>query len=70
MAERPHRPESATRSCAGGAGARAVVEREDERIHIAGRLREKASVRAITAELGRSPSTISREIRRSVRSRW
>ncbi|MFE0704129.1 IS30 family transposase [Streptomyces sp. NPDC058872] len=39
--------------------------REDERIHIADRLREKATVRAIVAELGRSPSTISREIRRN-----
>ncbi|MEU6357869.1 IS30 family transposase [Streptomyces sp. NPDC047072] len=38
---------------------------EDERIHIADRLREKATVRAIAAELGRSPSTISREIRRN-----
>ncbi|MBR8638645.1 IS30 family transposase [Streptomyces tuirus] len=50
--------------------------REDERIHIADRLREKASVRTIAAELGRSPSTISREIRRNGmplrgdRSRW
>ncbi|CAM5636057.1 IS30 family transposase OS=Streptomyces aurantiogriseus OX=66870 GN=GCM10010251_38850 PE=3 SV=1 [Streptomyces aurantiogriseus] len=50
--------------------------REDERIHIADRLREKASVRAIAAELGRSPSTISREIRRNSmplrgdRTRW
>ena len=39
--------------------------REDERIHIADRLREKATIRAIAAELGRSPSTISREIRRN-----
>ncbi|WP_327419483.1 IS30 family transposase [Streptomyces sp. NBC_01233] len=39
--------------------------REAERIHIADRLREKATVRAIAAELGRSPSTISREIRRN-----
>ncbi len=39
--------------------------READRIHIADRLREKASVRQIAAELGRSPSTISREIRRS-----
>ncbi|MCG6495263.1 IS30 family transposase [Kitasatospora sp. A2-31] len=39
--------------------------REDERIHIADRLREKAAVRAIAAELGRSPSTVSREIRRN-----
>ncbi|WP_304455660.1 IS30 family transposase [Nocardiopsis sp. YSL2] len=38
---------------------------EDERIHIADRWREKASVRTIAAELGRNPSTISREIRRN-----
>ncbi|MCD9592438.1 IS30 family transposase [Streptomyces sp. 8ZJF_21] len=49
---------------------------EDERIHIADRLPEKATVRAIAAELGRSPSTVSREIRRNGmplrgdRSRW
>ncbi|MET7861652.1 IS30 family transposase [Streptomyces sp. NPDC005318] len=39
--------------------------READRIHIADRLRERATVRAIAAELGRSPSTISREIRRN-----
>ncbi|MGW2084542.1 IS30 family transposase [Streptomyces sp. NPDC001880] len=39
--------------------------RETDRIHIADRLREKASIRQIAAELGRSPSTISREIRRN-----
>lgn len=39
--------------------------REDERIHIADRLREKATIRQIAVELGRSPSTISREIRRN-----
>lgn len=39
--------------------------READRIHIADRLREKATVRMIAAELGRSPSTISREIRRN-----
>ncbi|OLZ58015.1 IS30 family transposase, partial [Streptomyces sp. IMTB 2501] len=39
--------------------------READRIHIADRLREKATVRAIAAELGRRPSTISREIRRN-----
>ncbi|GGW29428.1 hypothetical protein GCM10010381_12520 [Streptomyces xantholiticus] len=38
---------------------------EAERIHIADRLRERATLRAIAAELGRSPSTISREIRRN-----
>ncbi|MFI0983658.1 IS30 family transposase [Streptomyces sp. NPDC021093] len=40
---------------------------ERDRIHIADRLREKASVRQIAAELGRSPSTVSREIRRNRR---
>ncbi|MET8639339.1 helix-turn-helix domain-containing protein [Streptomyces sp. NPDC004680] len=40
---------------------------ETERIHIADRLREQTSVRQIAAELGRSPSTISREIRRDRR---
>jgi IS30 family transposase len=39
--------------------------READRIHIADRLRERASVRQIAAELGRSASTISREIRRN-----
>lgn len=39
--------------------------READRVHIADRLREKASIRQIAAELGRSPSTISREIRRN-----
>ncbi|GAB7034693.1 hypothetical protein JCM4914_61540 [Streptomyces platensis subsp. malvinus] len=38
--------------------------READRLHIADRLREKATIRQIAAELGRSPSTISREIRR------
>lgn len=38
---------------------------EAERVYIADRLREKASVRAIAAELSRSPSTVSREIRRN-----
>ncbi|WP_405021606.1 IS30 family transposase [Kitasatospora sp. NBC_00070] len=38
---------------------------EDERVHIADRLREKATIRQIAAELGRSPSTISREVRRN-----
>ncbi|WP_230885458.1 IS30 family transposase [Streptomyces spinoverrucosus] len=39
--------------------------READRIYIADRLREKATLRAIAAELGRSPSTVSREIRRN-----
>lgn len=37
----------------------------EERIVIADRLREGASLRSIAAELGRSPSTISREVRRN-----
>ncbi|MEU6579135.1 IS30 family transposase [Streptomyces sp. NPDC046805] len=48
--------------------------RENDRVRIADRLREKASIRQIAAELGRSPSTISREIRRNrtvdPRGRW
>ncbi|MGW6159484.1 IS30 family transposase, partial [Streptomyces sp. NPDC055144] len=39
--------------------------RQDDRLFIADRLQERASVRRIAAELGRSPSTISREIRRN-----
>ncbi len=39
--------------------------REEDRIHIADRLREYASIRAIASEPGRRPSTISREIRRN-----
>ncbi len=38
---------------------------EDERIVIAGLLRAGQTVRAIARELGRSPSTVSREIRRN-----
>jgi IS30 family transposase len=38
---------------------------EADRIHIADRLREHATIRAIAVELGRAPSTISREIRRN-----
>lgn len=38
---------------------------EVDRIHIADRLREKATIRAIAAGLGRSPSTVSREINRN-----
>ncbi|MEU0572340.1 helix-turn-helix domain-containing protein [Nonomuraea sp. NPDC005983] len=38
---------------------------ETERIHIADRVREKASIREIARELGRAPSTVSREIRRN-----
>ncbi|MFI9780821.1 helix-turn-helix domain-containing protein [Streptomyces sp. NPDC051956] len=36
-----------------------------DRLHIADRLRESATAQAIATELGRSPSTFSREIRRN-----
>ncbi|MET8054978.1 IS30 family transposase [Streptosporangium sp. NPDC005286] len=39
--------------------------REEDRIHIADRVREKVSIREIARELGRAPSTISREVRRN-----
>jgi transposase, IS30 family len=38
---------------------------EDERLHIADRHRERATVRQIATELGRDPATISRELRRN-----
>ncbi len=38
---------------------------EDERLHIADRRRERATVRQIAVELDRDPSTISRELRRN-----
>nr|WP_162467076.1 helix-turn-helix domain-containing protein [Streptomyces cavernae] len=38
---------------------------QDERICIADQIREKAPVRAIAVELDRSPSTVSRKIRRN-----
>ncbi|MEV0937481.1 IS30 family transposase [Streptomyces phaeochromogenes] len=38
---------------------------EEERIRIADLRQEKKSIRSIAAELGRSPSTVSREIRRN-----
>ena len=43
---------------------------EAERIEIADRRRAGDSVRCIAARLGRSPSTISRELRRNAHPRW
>ncbi|GAB1336510.1 hypothetical protein ACE1SV_31000 [Streptomyces sp. E-15] len=47
---------------------------EADRIYIADRLRERATVRASAAELGRSPSAVSREIHRNrtagARGQW
>ncbi|MFE1370051.1 IS30 family transposase [Streptomyces anulatus] len=62
--ERDRKPVPPIRTVAPASGPSRYL-REDERIHVADRLREKATVRAIAAELGRSPSTISREIRRN-----
>ncbi|MEW1568610.1 IS30 family transposase [Streptomyces sp. NPDC093509] len=56
-----------------GTGVPSRYLSEADRVHIADRLGEKATVRAIAAELGRSPSTVSREIRRNGRladGRW
>jgi transposase, IS30 family len=50
-------------------GGRSRYLGEDERIHIADRLRARVSVRAIAAELGRAPSTVSREVRRNAHPR-
>ncbi|MFH0177078.1 helix-turn-helix domain-containing protein [Streptomyces cacaoi] len=44
--------------------------READRVHMADRLLEKATIRAIAAELGRSPSTISRKVRRNGTIGW
>jgi transposase, IS30 family len=52
-----------TRAVPPGASSRYL--REDERIVIADRRREKATIRQIAAELGRDPATISRELRRN-----
>ncbi|MET7304522.1 IS30 family transposase [Embleya sp. NPDC005575] len=59
--KRPSAPARDTRA----ASASSRYLSEAERLHIADRFRERATVRAIAAELGRSPSTVSREIRRN-----
>ncbi|MEY9214613.1 IS30 family transposase [Thermobifida halotolerans] len=72
--KRPRSPaKDAPATSAGSAGCNRRIEArgtgrylgEDGRIHIADRLREEASIRTVAAELGRAPSTISREIRRN-----
>ncbi|MFJ2774786.1 IS30 family transposase [Streptomyces sp. NPDC087300] len=62
---RKKRPRSPARCARVISGASSRFLSETERIHIADRVREKATIRAIAAELGRSPSTISREICRN-----
>ncbi|MBT2368113.1 helix-turn-helix domain-containing protein [Streptomyces sp. ISL-10] len=49
--------------------ARSRYLQEADRVHIADRLREKATARTTAAELGRSPSTVSRRRWRYSRSR-
>ncbi|MFF5366710.1 IS30 family transposase [Streptomyces sp. NPDC013187] len=63
-ADRKQKAASPVRSAVPPSGASRYL-REGERIYIADRLREKATVRAIASELNRSPSTVSREIRRN-----
>ncbi|MER7578993.1 IS30 family transposase [Kitasatospora sp. NPDC097691] len=63
--KRPRPPAQSARAADSSPPGPSRYLREDERLHIADRLREKATVRAIAAELGRSPSTVSREIRRN-----
>ena len=74
MATRPHdhyqgRQEAALcsrgRRGGGQAGDLAAVPIEDERVRIADLRRAGAGVRAIAEQTGRSPSTISRELRRN-----
>src|ERR1700678_132311 len=61
--ERRARPARAGSSSSSPVSGRYLSE--DERIYIADRLLEGASMRAIAAGLGRSPSTISREVARN-----
>jgi transposase, IS30 family len=60
-----HRPKQPARAPAPPSAGPSRYLTEDERIHIADRLRENAGPRQIARELGRSPSTISREARRN-----
>lgn len=62
---RKKRPRAPAHIAQAPSGASSRFLSETERIHITDRAREKATVRAIAAELGRSSSTISREIRRN-----
>ncbi|MFF5440044.1 IS30 family transposase [Streptomyces achromogenes] len=62
---RKKRPRSPAHIVRATSGAPSRFLTETERIHIADRVREKATIRATAAELGRNPSTISREIRRN-----
>jgi transposase, IS30 family len=60
-----HRPRQPVRAPAAPSPGPSRYLTEDERIYIADRLRENAGPRQIGRELGRAPSTISRETRRN-----
>jgi IS30 family transposase len=60
-----HRAKQPVRATAVPAPGPSRYLTEDERIHIADRLREHAGIRQIAAGLGRAPSTVSREVRRN-----
>src|SRR5712691_2928685 len=62
-----HRAKRPARAAALPASGPSRFLTEDERIHVADRLREDAGIREIAAELGRAPSTVSREVRRNAR---
>nr|WP_238783683.1 IS30 family transposase [Streptomyces monomycini] len=67
-------PAAAAAAAAVAVEVRSRYLSERERLHIADRLREKVSIRSIAAELGRGPSTVSREVRRDrtdgTRKQW
>jgi len=54
---RPAGPPGATDHCGGAPARPSRCVRESDRIHIADRLREKATIRQIATELGRSLSS-------------
>jgi transposase, IS30 family len=60
-----NRPDPVTAAIAPPQPVRGRYLNQDERIQIADRRREHAGIRQIAAELGRDPSTISRELRRN-----
>jgi IS30 family transposase len=60
-----HRVKLAARATAVPVAGPSRFLTEDDRIHIADRLREGAGIRQIAAGLGRAPSTISREVQRN-----
>src|SRR5690349_14486722 len=60
-----HHAAAAPITAATSTAARGRYLNQQERLHIADRRRERATVRQIAAELDRDPATISRELRRN-----